>query len=119
VWSTGLIGTALSVLSIAWLERYASFMLVLGGTLVPVGGVLLAHFFLLREPVDVPSLYDPKGPAAACGGFSLPGLVAWAAGAAAYYAASSVGGTLPALGVSILVYAGATRIARHRFGRGT
>ena len=47
VWSIGLIGAALSVLSTAWLDRYADFMLLLGTVLVPVGGVLLAHFFIL------------------------------------------------------------------------
>lgn len=118
VWSTGLIGAALSALSMAWLERYASFMLVLGGVLVPVGGVLLAHYFVLREPVDVASLYEAKGPAAACGGFSVAGLTAWAAGAAAYFAASPSGGTLPGLAVAMAVYVGASRLGRRHADRG-
>jgi len=35
---------------------------------------------------------------------SIAGVTAWAAGAAAFFAAGSIGGTLPALAVSILVY---------------
>jgi hypothetical protein len=35
---------------------------------------------------------------------SIAGVVAWAAGAAAFFAAGSIGGTLPALAVSVLVY---------------
>ena len=56
VWSTGLIAAALSLFSGAWLDRYASFMLVLGGILVPVGGILFARFYLLRTPVRVQAL---------------------------------------------------------------
>ena len=46
VWSTGLVAAGLSLFSGAWLDRYASFMMVLGGILVPVGGILLARFYL-------------------------------------------------------------------------
>ncbi len=105
VWSTGLIGTALGVLSTAWLDRYADFMLVLGGALIPVGGVIFAHFFILRRPVDVEGLYRRGGPYDRHGGWSLAGLGAWAAGSAAYLLASPIGGTLPSLIVSIALYA--------------
>ena len=104
VWSTGLIGAALSVFSGAWLERYASFMLVLGGILVPVGGILLARFYLVRSDVPVDALYDPSGEFGRHRGFDVAGLVAWAAGGAAYYAAHSIGGTVPSLVVSVVTY---------------
>jgi purine-cytosine permease-like protein len=108
VWSTGLVGAALSVFSGGWLDHYGNFMLVLGGILVPVGGVLLARFFLiehagsLRRPVE--SLYDRGGPYARFGGFDLAGLVAWSAGGLAYYLAAGIGGTVPSLVVSVGVY---------------
>lgn len=104
VWAIGLLGTALSVFSRAWLDRYADFMLVLGGVLVPIGGVLLARFFLARrDPVRVGELYQTHGrydtwKAAA------PGLSAWAAGALVYYAAGTAGGTLPSLVMAALTY---------------
>ena len=45
VWSIGIIGTALSAIPGVWLEQYTNFMMVLGAVLVPVGGVLVAHYY--------------------------------------------------------------------------
>ena len=103
VWSIGLIGTALSLFSRAWLDRYADFMLVLGSLLVPVGGILLARFFLVRAPVDVAALYDADGPHGSWRA-AVPGLAAWAAGATVYWVLGAVGGTLPALAVAAATY---------------
>ena len=103
IWSIGVIGAALS-LSRIWLDRYADFMLLLGALLVPVGGVLLARFFLVRSPVAVLDLYDSSGPFAKTGGFLLPGLTAWASGAAVYFLARPIGSTLPSLATAIAVY---------------
>jgi purine-cytosine permease-like protein len=104
VWSIGLIGTALGLFSGEWLARYADFMLVLGNVLVPVGGVLLAHYFLGGEPTNVADLYDGRGPYARAGGVRPAGAIAWAAGAGVYALAGSYGATLPALATSIIVY---------------
>jgi purine-cytosine permease-like protein len=101
IWSIGAIGTAVGLFYGAWLDRYAEFMMVLGGVLVPVGGVLLAHFRLRRSPVRVADLYDATGP---CRGVLVPGATAWARGALAYYLASPWGGTLPALAVAVGSY---------------
>jgi NCS1 family nucleobase:cation symporter-1 len=105
VWIAGLVGAALGLLSRVWLDRYVDFMLVLGGVLVPVGGVLLGRFFLGRGEVDVRALYDPSGPYAQGRGFAVPGLLAWALGALVYYWAAPIGGTLPSLTAAILAYA--------------
>jgi NCS1 family nucleobase:cation symporter-1 len=104
VWSIGGIGAALGLLSTAWLDRFAAFTLLLAGLLVPIGGVLLAHYRLLRRPVRAPDLYDAAGPYARRGGWSLAGIGAWVAGAATFWLASGIGGTLPCLAVSIAVY---------------
>jgi len=109
VWSTGLIGAGLSLFSSAWLGRYASFMMVLGGLLVPVGGVLLARFFLLKTPARLEALYAPGGRR-----FDVAGLAAWAAGGAAYYLAAGIGGTVPALAVAVGTYLALDGVARHR-----
>jgi purine-cytosine permease-like protein len=101
IWSIGVIGTAVGLFSVAWLDRYAEFMMVLGGVLVPVGGVLIAHFRLSRTPVHVPDLYDAAGPYR---GVLVPGVAAWALGALAYYLAAPWGGTLPALATAIASY---------------
>jgi len=113
VWSIGLIGSALGVLSTAWLDRYVEFMLVLGNILVPVGGVMLAHYFVgparwqmapERIETEVARLYEPSGPYAKHRGFSIAGVVAWTAGAIVYHVSEAIGGTLPALGATIVVY---------------
>jgi NCS1 family nucleobase:cation symporter-1 len=106
LWVTGMVGALLSLLSRAWLDRYADFMLVLGGAFVPVGGILIARFFLVRRPVEVAELY------AARGGFGRAGVAAWALGALAYYAIGASGGTLPALAVATLAYAALARKGR-------
>lgn len=104
IWSIGLIGAALSLLP-GWLKGYADFMVLLGGLLVPVGGVLLAHFFVLKRMPLVADLYAPAGPMARYRGFSLAGMCGWIAGAGTYFLAAPVGGTLPSLAAAILVTA--------------
>ena len=104
IWSIGIVGTALSAVPGVWLEQYTNFMMILGALLVPVGGVLVAHYYIRRPRVDeafIAELYDPAG---SFRGVSTAGVIAWAAGAAAFFAAGSIGGTLPALAVSVLVY---------------
>jgi nucleobase:cation symporter-1, NCS1 family len=110
VWSTGLIAAGLSLFSGAWLDRYASLMLVLGGILVPVGGILLARFYLLRAQVRTEALYDRAGTFSRHFGFDVAGLAAWACGSAAYYVAGSSGGTIPALVVAVGVYLATKRM---------
>jgi len=114
VWFIGVVGAALSAAPAVWLNQYANFMMILGGTLVPVGGVLIAHYYLATvaaKPASGPfaaALYDASGPFR---GASVAGLAAWATGAVAYFAAGGIGGTLPAFAFSILVYLGLRRIA--------
>lgn len=110
LWVTGLAGAALSLLSRAWLDRYADFMLVLGGAFVPIGGILIARFFLDRRPVEVAALYDPRGEHARHFGFSIPGILAWALGALAFYSIGASGGTLPALAIAMLAYSALVRV---------
>jgi len=100
VWSIGLIGTALGLISSVWLTRFADLMVWLGSILVPVGGVFLAHFVVLRRPIDLDAIYDVTRTAA----FKTAGIVAWVAGFVVYKLAAPIGATLPALGTSILVY---------------
>lgn len=110
VWSIGLIGTALALFSSAWLTRYADFMVLLGAVLVPVGGVLLAHFVILRRSPRVADLYDEQGPLrTAAGGLRWQGLGAWAAGTVTYFSTTAVGATLPSMAVAIGVYVALTR----------
>ena len=78
-------------------------MLVLGALLVPVGGILLARFFVIGAGVDVDALYDRSGPYAHWRA-AVPGLLAWSAGAAVYSLSGPIGGTLPSLATAALTY---------------
>jgi nucleobase:cation symporter-1, NCS1 family len=100
VWTIGLIGTALGLVSTGWLTQFADLMVLLGSVLVPVGGVFLAHFIVLRRPIDIERIYDVAHMRA----FNIAGVAAWAAGFIVYKLAASIGATLPALATSMLVY---------------
>ncbi len=76
VWTIGLIGTALGLVSAGWLTQFANLMVLLGSVLVPVGGVFLAHFVMLRRPLDISQIYD----VARLPAFSMPGITAWLSG---------------------------------------
>ncbi|HUU32538.1 MAG TPA: cytosine permease [Vicinamibacterales bacterium] len=105
VWIVGLVGTALGAASGAWLDRFAGFMTVVGSVLVPVGGVLIAHFVLGRRATVVADLYNARG---GLGGVRWPGLGAWAGGITAYYALPAwwpaAGATVPSLAVAVVLY---------------
>ena len=100
VWVIGLIGTALGLISSDWLTRFADLMVLLGAVLVPVGGIFLAHFVVMRAKVDVEGIYKTKHMPA----FTTAGVVAWLAGFAVYKLAAPIGATLPALATSMLVF---------------
>jgi len=110
VWSIGLIGTVLGLISSVWLTRFADLMVLLGSVLVPVGGVFLAHFIALRRPIDVERIYDIHSMPA----FGVAGIAAWATGFVVYQLAAPIGATLPALATSMIVYALLARTAPAR-----
>jgi purine-cytosine permease-like protein len=101
VWTIGLIGTGLGLLSSGWLSQFADLMVWLGSVLVPVGGVFLAHFLVMRRRVDVDTIYDVQNTPTV----NVAGIVAWTAGFVVYKTAGAIGATLPALAASIVVYA--------------
>jgi len=100
VWAIGLIGTALGLISSAWLTQFANLMVLLGSVLVPVGGIFLAHFVVLRATVDVEGIYKTEAMPA----FTTAGVAAWLCGFAAYQLAAPIGATLPALAASMATY---------------
>jgi cytosine permease len=112
IWSIGLIGAALSMFQKGWIDRYADFMLLLGGALVPVGGILISYYFVLRTPVVPEHLYDRTGPLSRGLGHSWPALVAWIVGAATYFAAARIGGTIPSLVSAIVVHASLSTLVK-------
>ncbi len=108
VWVIGLVGTALGLISTAWLTSFADLMMLLGSVLVPVGGIFLAHFVILRSKVDVAAIYQT----AAMPAFNIAGVAAWVLGFAVYTLAAPIGATLPALATSMAVFLLVRRLAR-------
>ncbi|MBY0493775.1 MAG: cytosine permease [Cyanobacteria bacterium] len=100
VWTIGLIGTAIGLLSTGLLAQFGSLMTLLGSILVPVGGVFLAHFVVLKKPIDIAKVYDTT----ALEAVNIAGIVAWIAGDIVYRVAAPIGATLPALASSMIVY---------------
>jgi NCS1 family nucleobase:cation symporter-1 len=101
VWTIGLVGTALGLISSGWLTRFAELMVLLGSVLVPVGGVFIAHFVVLKKPVNIARVYD----VARLPAFSVAGMIAWLAAFLVYKAAAPIGATLPALATAMIAYA--------------
>lgn len=112
VWLIGGIGAALGILSTTWIEQFANLTLLLAGILVPVGGILLAHYVVLRRPVAVADLYGERSIYHANRGWSMAGTSAWLAGAVVFQLTQSVGATLPCLVTSMVVYAALARSHR-------
>jgi purine-cytosine permease-like protein len=110
VWLIGGIGAALGLLSNAWIEQFAALTLLLAGALVPIGGILLAHYFVARHAVQVPDLYDPAGPYGVRRGWSPAAAAAWIGGAAIFYLAQPIGGSLPSLAASMALYLACSRL---------
>jgi NCS1 family nucleobase:cation symporter-1 len=100
VWTIGLIGTALGMLSSGWLTQFAGLMVLLASVLVPVGGVFLAHFVVMKTPIDIARIYDTGSLKA----FNIAGVAAWIAGFIVYKVAAPIGATLPTLAASMLLY---------------
>ena len=105
IWLIGGVGCALSVLSEEILNQLGAFTVGLAGLLVPIGGLLIAHFLLLRRKDAAAALYPASpGAAPAVGNWSMAGMAAWIIGAAIFYVSQTIGGVLPSLIASIGIY---------------
>jgi len=109
VWTVGLVGTALGVLSAVWLDRFATFMTVVGALLVPVGGVLVAHFVVRGAWPRVGDLYDAAGPLR---GFRWSGVAAWGIGIAVYALFSGTAATAPGFIAAVAAYLALEKLIR-------
>ncbi|MEZ4382836.1 MAG: NCS1 family nucleobase:cation symporter-1 [Nannocystaceae bacterium] len=81
--SGGLIAAALGVLLCPWLllDVYIGWLVSYSGLLGAVGGVLMADYWLVRRAdLDLPGLYDSRGPYRYTAGFNPKAIVATLAG---------------------------------------
>jgi nucleobase:cation symporter-1, NCS1 family len=66
-------------------QTYEFFLFLIGSVFVPLFGVFLADYFILRNRARPEALFDPNGAYRYAGGFNLAALGAWLLGFAAYH----------------------------------
>jgi len=121
-WSTRwlVVSVGAVVLAIALavdLTQYQNLLFLVGSLFTPLFGVLFADYFLLRRRAYRSADLYPTGPSTARPkGVNLVAVLAWGAGIGSYLlvinAAPWLGGTLPSLGASLIVYVGLTQLGR-------
>lgn len=107
LWAAGLLSICLAL--VFPMERYEHFLLFIGAMFVPLFGVVLTDYFLIRRrSLQVEELYKIGGVYWYRGGYNLTAIFSWAAGFILYGAITvfklPVGGSLPALVLAGLVY---------------
>jgi NCS1 family nucleobase:cation symporter-1 len=98
----GVGAAALGLAAFLTMGQFFGFLLLIGSIFVPLFGVLIADYFVVRHrSYDVDQLYHPGGPYWYSGGFNFVGLIAWVGGILVYQIvpriAPNVGSTLPSL----------------------
>ncbi len=88
---------------------YFNFLLLVGSVFVPLFGLLLADYFVVRRGrgYDPAELYRPGGRYWFAGGFNGPAIGVWLAGIAAFHWAAGalpIGGSLPAFALTAVLY---------------
>ncbi len=99
------------------LTQYQNLLFLVGSLFTPLFGVLFADYFVLRRRAYGTAELYPTGPSTARPkGVNLVALLAWGAGIVSYLLVINVapwlGGTLPSLGASLIVYVGLTQLGR-------
>jgi putative hydroxymethylpyrimidine transporter CytX len=91
------------------MEQYENFLFFIGAMFIPLFGVVLTDYFLLRRGrLDTEELYREGGAYWYRGGFNPAALAAWAAGFGIYQAIAlmqlPVGGSIPSMLAAGLLY---------------
>jgi NCS1 family nucleobase:cation symporter-1 len=105
----GVGAVALILAAFLTMSQFFGFLLLTGSVFVPLFGVLMADYFVVRRRhYEVDELYRPGGPYWYTGGVNVLGLVAWAGGIAVYQLtarlAPGIGASLPSLIVAFGLY---------------
>jgi putative hydroxymethylpyrimidine transporter CytX len=101
------------------LTSFQGFLYLVGSLFTPLFGVLFADYFVMRRRCyDEADLYPTRGEGEFPGGVNPVALFAWGCGIAAYLAETTyvgwMGGTLPSLLVTLVVYTAAARMVARR-----
>ncbi len=96
------------------MEQYENFLLFIGAMFVPLFGVVLTDYFLIRKRrIDTEELYRPGGAYWYWKGFNVVAIISWAAGFVVFEiiatAKLSIGGSIPAMVIAGFLYYAMTR----------
>jgi NCS1 family nucleobase:cation symporter-1 len=100
LWAAGIISILVAL--VFPMEQYENFLFLIGAMFVPLFGVVLTDYFLIRNRrIDVENLYRPQGPFWYAKGFNGVALICWAIGFFTYELIAlmkyAVGGSMPSL----------------------
>jgi putative hydroxymethylpyrimidine transporter CytX len=114
---TAIGGVCLAIALSVDLASFQGFLYLVGSLFTPLFGVLFADYFIMkRRRYDAAELYPEGGRGISGGGVNIVALLAWGCGIAAYLAETTyvgwLGGTIPSLVVSLVVYLAATLMIR-------
>ena len=107
LWITGIVSILVAL--VFPMERYESFLYFIGAMFVPLFGIVLTDYFLVRKrTLDVEALYQTQGSYWYSNGFNVTALIAWVAGFATYKLIETlqypIGASLPSIVVSAVLY---------------
>lgn len=107
VLAVGFIGTVLA--AVVTMTDYFEFLLLIGSVFVPLFGLLLADYYLIRRGggYDTPAIYQVDGAYWYTGGVNWPAVATWLVGIAVYHLlarTTTIGASLPAFVVTVTLY---------------
>jgi putative hydroxymethylpyrimidine transporter CytX len=114
MWIAG--GLSILVALVFPMEQYENFLFFIGAMFIPLFGVVLTDYFILRgRKLEADAFYAESGPYWYRRGYNPVALAAWAVGFAVYEAMAllklAVGGSIPAMLAAGLLYWGLSRKA--------
>jgi len=114
MWIAG--GLSILVALVFPMEQYENFLFFIGAMFIPLFGVVLTDYFILRgRKLEADAFYVESGPYWYRRGYNPVALAAWAVGFAVYEAMAllklAVGGSIPAMLAAGLLYWGLSRKA--------
>jgi putative hydroxymethylpyrimidine transporter CytX len=107
VWAAGIISILVAL--VFPMEQYENFLFLIGAMFVPLFGVVLTDYFLIRDRrISTENLYRPDGSYWYTRGFNIIALICWAIGFLVYELIAlmkyPIGGSMPSLLVAGLCY---------------
>ena len=112
VWAAGIISIAVAL--VFPMEQYENFLFLIGAMFVPLFGVVLTDYFLIRKrQLSIEDIYRPQGQYWYTKGFNTVALLCWVIGFLVYELITllkyPLGGSMPSLLVAGLCYYFITR----------